>query len=185
MLTYKNYIAAIELDTEAGFFHGRVLGIKDLITFEGETPKEVEREFRKSIDAYLSFCGSNKRQPNSPDSHEGKKIPLAVQRLIDHLDFLDKFVAAVEPFLKHRDPVAIMRFLNSIEDLSSALESIKPYLNDEPDAIIQVVERLNTLLIDPDASFVNRRIPSEEISSSTNKKTISIEGYTSQTSSEA
>jgi hypothetical protein len=163
MLKYKDYTARIELDTEAGVFHGRVLGIKDIITFEGETPKEVEKEFHKSIDAYLQFCVSIRQQHNQPDSCEVKIHPPAVQRLIDHPDFPDNFVATIQSSLKRKDPDTIANFAYDIEKLSIALELVKSYLNDGGlDTINQVVSKLNFLLLNPEVDYVDKPVPVEE-----------------------
>ncbi|MGC9526435.1 MAG: type II toxin-antitoxin system HicB family antitoxin [Limnospira sp.] len=56
MLTYQGYIAQIEVDTENGILFGRVLDIKDTITFQGKTVEEASQAFRDSVDDYLEFC---------------------------------------------------------------------------------------------------------------------------------
>jgi predicted HicB family RNase H-like nuclease len=73
MLEHKGYIGTVEAD-EGGFV-GRVSGLKDVITFEGETFSEVEQAFRDSIDDYLAFCAERGEQPDRPYSG---KIPLRV-----------------------------------------------------------------------------------------------------------
>jgi predicted HicB family RNase H-like nuclease len=71
MLEYKGYIGTIEADD--GAFVGRVAGLRDVITFEGETFVEVEQAFRDSVDDYLAFCAARGEPPDRP--HSGK-IPL-------------------------------------------------------------------------------------------------------------
>ena len=56
MMNYKGYVGAVEVDSEAKILHGRVRGIRDIITFEGETVDEVIKAFHDSIDDYLEFC---------------------------------------------------------------------------------------------------------------------------------
>ena len=70
MMTYRGYIGRAEVDTEAGIIHGRVIGLRDVVTFEAESPKEVERAFRESIDDYLAFCEELGESPEKP--HSGK-----------------------------------------------------------------------------------------------------------------
>jgi predicted HicB family RNase H-like nuclease len=41
MLKYKGYTGHIEVDLESNLLHGRVLNIKDVITFEGATRATV------------------------------------------------------------------------------------------------------------------------------------------------
>ena len=54
-MEYKEYFGGqIELDD--GLLHGRVLGLRDVITFEGRNAKELEKAFRGSVDDYLTWC---------------------------------------------------------------------------------------------------------------------------------
>jgi predicted HicB family RNase H-like nuclease len=70
---YKGYLGTIEADD--GCFVGRVVGLRDVITFEGITFAEVEQAFRDSIDDYLAFCAERREPPDRPYSG---KIPLRV-----------------------------------------------------------------------------------------------------------
>ena len=36
-MEYKGYFAKVEFDDEANIFHGEVINLRDVITFEGET----------------------------------------------------------------------------------------------------------------------------------------------------
>ena len=56
MLTYKGYAGQVEFDVEAGIFHGEVVDIRDVITFQGRSVEELTRAFRDSIDDYLEYC---------------------------------------------------------------------------------------------------------------------------------
>ena len=68
MTYYKGYTAEIKQDRQRHVLHGRVLHIKDVIAFEGETLEQAEQEFYQSIDAYLNFCKKIERQPEKPVS---------------------------------------------------------------------------------------------------------------------
>lgn len=61
MMTYKNYIAHVEFDDEAEIFHGEVINTRDVITFQGKSVKELEKEFVNSIEDYLEFCAERGR----------------------------------------------------------------------------------------------------------------------------
>ena len=74
MLEYKGYVGTVEADD--GAFVGRVVGLRDVITFEGSTFTEVEQAFRDSIDDYLTFCAERGEQPDRPYSG---KIPLRLE----------------------------------------------------------------------------------------------------------
>ena len=73
MFEYKGYAGTVEPDD--GAFSGRVIGLRDVVTFEGATYAEVEAAFRASIDDYLEFCAARGEAPDRPCSG---KIPLRV-----------------------------------------------------------------------------------------------------------
>lgn len=68
MLKYKNYTGVVEYDAEGKIFTGEVLGIRDVITFEGRSPEELEQSFRQSVDLYLEMCISDGVEPQKPFS---------------------------------------------------------------------------------------------------------------------
>lgn len=71
MLEHKGYIGTVTADD--GVIAGRVLGLRDVVTFAGATYAEVEQAFRDSIDAYLAFRAARGEAPDRPYSG---KIPL-------------------------------------------------------------------------------------------------------------
>lgn len=68
MLEYKGYAGRVEYDGEAGLFHGEVLGLRDVITFQGTSVGEIEEAFRDSVDDYLEFCAERGEEPDRPFS---------------------------------------------------------------------------------------------------------------------
>lgn len=64
MLEYKGYQGVVEFDCEADVFFGEVVGLRDVITFEGRSVEELERSFRDSVDEYLKFCHELGRSPD-------------------------------------------------------------------------------------------------------------------------
>lgn len=68
MLEYKGYRGRVELDDEAGLFHGEVLDTRDVITFQGKSVEELKLAFRESVDDYLDFCKERGEQPDRPFS---------------------------------------------------------------------------------------------------------------------
>jgi predicted HicB family RNase H-like nuclease len=63
MIKYKGYIGHVLYDNEAKLFHGEVIGLKDVITFQGATAKEIEQAFKDSINDYLSWCKERGEKP--------------------------------------------------------------------------------------------------------------------------
>ena len=68
MMNYKGYNATVEFDDEAMVFHGEVAGIRDVVTFQGKTVKEIERAFHDSVDDYLDLCKERGEEPDKPFS---------------------------------------------------------------------------------------------------------------------
>lgn len=79
-MKYKGYIGEVTYDYEAKLFHGEVIGLKDVITFQGTTVKELEKAFKESIEDYIEFCKERGETPEktfsgnlrvriSPDLH--------------------------------------------------------------------------------------------------------------------
>ena len=62
-MRYKGYFGEPEYDYEAKIFHGEVVGLKDVITFQGKTVKELEKAFKDSIDDYLAWCKERGEKP--------------------------------------------------------------------------------------------------------------------------
>ena len=68
MLKYKGYTGYVEFDDEAGIFHGEVLDLRDVITFQGKTVEEIKKAFCESIEEYLEFCKERNEKPDKPFS---------------------------------------------------------------------------------------------------------------------
>ena len=67
-MTYKGYFAKINFDERDSIFWGKVVGIKDSITFEGETVTQLTEDFHNAIDHYLNDCEKEGRKPDKPYS---------------------------------------------------------------------------------------------------------------------
>lgn len=67
-MKYKGYTAQVEIDETAGILFGKVLDIKDVITFKGDTVAKLETEFHNSVDDYLEWCAELGEEPDKPFS---------------------------------------------------------------------------------------------------------------------
>ena len=56
VLTYKGYIGSVQFSGEDNVFFGKVEGINDLVTFEGETVQELKDAFRYMVDEHIKDC---------------------------------------------------------------------------------------------------------------------------------
>ena len=68
MMKYKGYTAKIEFDDQANVFHGEVLNLRDVITFQGRTVEELRNAFHDSVEDYLDFCAHRNEPPEKPYS---------------------------------------------------------------------------------------------------------------------
>ena len=55
-LSYRGYTGSVSFAEEDGVFHGRVAGIKSLITFEGDSVASLTADFHNAIDEYLEIA---------------------------------------------------------------------------------------------------------------------------------
>src|SRR6056297_1918535 len=68
MMEYKGYFARVEFDDKANIFHGEVINLRDVITFEGESVDELRKAFADSVEDYLEFCAERGEDPEKPYS---------------------------------------------------------------------------------------------------------------------
>ncbi len=52
-LHYKDFDGSVEYSEIDKVYYGKILNIKDLISYEGKNVKELEANFRESVDIYL------------------------------------------------------------------------------------------------------------------------------------
>ena len=52
---YKGYYTLIHFDSEDKVLYGKIEGIDDLVTFESDSAKEIEKEFHDAVDDWLEF----------------------------------------------------------------------------------------------------------------------------------
>jgi len=82
IIEYKGYSGKVVFDDEAGIFHGSVIDLRDVITFQGTCVEDLRQAVADSVDDYLEFCAELGREPEKP--------------------FSGKFVVRIEPAL-HRE----------------------------------------------------------------------------------
>ena len=62
-IEYKGYIGSVEFSEKDGIFFGKVMGIRSLISYEGENATELITDFHNAIDDYLEMCKSENKTP--------------------------------------------------------------------------------------------------------------------------
>lgn len=89
MMQYRGYVAQIQFDDESNLFHGEVINIRDVVTFQGKSVDELKQAFQESVEDYLTFCTERGEVPEKPFSghftvqispEQHRKIILAATR---------------------------------------------------------------------------------------------------------
>ena len=61
LLQYKDFIGSVHFSSDDSVFFGKIEGISDLVTFEGDSVKEIKRSFEEAVDDYVLLCEENSR----------------------------------------------------------------------------------------------------------------------------
>ena len=80
MMHYKGYLSRVEFDDEANIFHGEVINIRDVVTFQGQSVDDLHRAFEDSVEDYLAFCAERGEAPNQPCGFERLTIALSPEQ---------------------------------------------------------------------------------------------------------
>jgi predicted HicB family RNase H-like nuclease len=67
-MTHDGYVALVDLDEDAGLFHGEVINTRDVLTFQGRTLDELKTAFADTITDYVEWCQERGKQPERPYS---------------------------------------------------------------------------------------------------------------------
>ncbi len=67
-MSYRGYKGYFEYDEKADIFHGQIIGIRDVITFQGRSIDELKIALKDSIDDYLEMCDQEEKSPDKPFS---------------------------------------------------------------------------------------------------------------------
>lgn len=66
LLSYKNYNGTVEYSKEDHCLFGKVVGIKSLLSYEGDSVSQLEQDFQNVIDEYLEDCKERNIEPEQP-----------------------------------------------------------------------------------------------------------------------
>ena len=56
LLKYKGFIGSVKFAAEDDVFYGKIEGVNDLITFEGESVQELKSAFQSMVDEHIKDC---------------------------------------------------------------------------------------------------------------------------------
>lgn len=66
MMKYKGYYGSIEFDADDLLFYGKLMFINSLVSYEGETAKQIDHAFKEAVDDYLLTCKKREVEPEKP-----------------------------------------------------------------------------------------------------------------------
>lgn len=113
ILEYKGYYGSVEFSSSDKVFYGKVIGINDLVSFEGNTVRKLEKSFCEMVDDYIQTCKQLGKQPKktykgsfniriSPELH--KKVAIVAGKKKLSLNQLVKF--ALHWVVTHEEQVS-------------------------------------------------------------------------------
>jgi predicted HicB family RNase H-like nuclease len=80
-MNYNGYTAKIEFDERDNIFVGRLLGMRTMISFHGDTVVELRQAFESAVNEFLADCEEQGVKPEKPAYEMHKSF-------INHLSLL-------------------------------------------------------------------------------------------------
>lgn len=65
-LHHRGYDGSVLYSAEDKLLYGRLLGIRDSITYEGDGVASLEANFKEAVDEYIADCAQDGRKPETP-----------------------------------------------------------------------------------------------------------------------
>lgn len=103
-MEYNGYLGSVEFSEEDGMFFGKVMGIRALISYEGENAHDLVADFHAAVDDYLEMCKAQKIEPEkaykgsfnvriSPELHR-QAVITAMARQMTLNSFVENSIAS-------------------------------------------------------------------------------------------
>ena len=81
ILEYKGYYADIHFSANDEVFFGKLIGISDLVSFEGNSVNELKEAFIEAVEDYLETCQEIGKEPDK--TYKGTfnvRVPTEIHR---------------------------------------------------------------------------------------------------------
>ncbi|WP_149242832.1 type II toxin-antitoxin system HicB family antitoxin [Dyadobacter sp. 32] len=111
-LTYNGYTASISYNSDDEVFFGKVIGVNDLIVFEGTSVTELKNGFQEAIDDYLETCEAIGKSPDK--TYKGSfnvRVPAGLHKKVatfasQHDVSLNDFVKSVLVYAMNHEEIS-------------------------------------------------------------------------------
>jgi len=122
ILQYKNYYASVHFSADDEVFYGKILGINDLVSFEGSSVKELKKAFKDAVEDYLEMCTEIGKVPEK--TYKGTfnvRVPVTLHKEASlfaavHNITLNEFVKTALAFTLQR-PEEVNRLISTDNEL--------------------------------------------------------------------
>lgn len=132
---YKSYIGSLEFDSNDKILHGKILFIRDIITYEAENASDIENAFHEAVDEYLEDCEFLGVDPDKALSGTfNVRIPPKLHREISvkstRLDIsINQYVVK-----------ALEHYTNHGEEINTSIQTLNSCIDDLNDCVIIAYE---------------------------------------------
>lgn len=111
-LTYNCYTASLSYNSDDEVFFGKVIGVNDLIVFEGPSVTELKNGFQEAIDDYLETCEAIGKSPDK--TYKGSfnvRVPAGLHKKVatfasQHDVSLNDFVKSVLVYAMNHEEIS-------------------------------------------------------------------------------
>jgi len=110
ILEYNGYYGSIHYSSKDEVFHGKLVGINDLVSYEGESAADLKAAFQEAVEDYLETCKELNKEPDK--MYKGSfnvRIPsdlhrkAAIVAAIKNVTLNDLVKTAIDDLIKHSD----------------------------------------------------------------------------------
>ncbi|UCV28295.1 type II toxin-antitoxin system HicB family antitoxin [Ferribacterium limneticum] len=112
ILKHKDYEGTAELDMERFACRGKILFIDDLVTYEADSPSNLQKEFEAAVDDYIETCALLNREPKKPLKGQfNVRVPSALHKaaalraIADDISLNDVVVRALDAYVNIKTDV--------------------------------------------------------------------------------
>ena len=66
LMEYNGYLGSVEYSDPDEIFYGRIIGITDRVTYDGDSVKKLKHSFKEAVDDYIESCAEIGKEPEIP-----------------------------------------------------------------------------------------------------------------------